>query len=57
MADFSSWSHDNLVKFATEAQLKILQQGEEIRHLRDDLKTAIKAYRDLMQKAESLDDQ
>lgn len=53
MAEFMLWSHENLVKFAQESQLKILQQEQEIQHLRQDLKDAIKAYRDLMRKAES----
>lgn len=53
MADFSSWSNENLQKFAQEAQLKILQQEQEIQSLKDDLKVAIQAYRTLMQKPES----
>ena len=50
MADFSQWTHENLAKFAREAQLKLLQQEQEIGHLRQDLKDAIRAYRDLMRK-------
>ena len=38
--DFHSWSHSNLAKLAEEMYF-------ELRHLRDDLKDAIKAYRDL----------
>ena len=50
MADFSQWSHENLAKFAQEAQLKLLQQEQEIGHLKQDLKDAIRAYRDLMRR-------
>lgn len=53
MADFSSWSQDNLIKFATESQLKLLQQEQEIRHLKQDLKDALEACRALMRKGES----
>jgi hypothetical protein len=47
MTDFSTWRHENLVKFAEEAneRLKILDQ--EIKDLSEDLKMAIKAYREL----------
>ena len=50
MADFSSWSHENLAKFAQEAQLQILRQQQEIQHLRQDLKDALEACRALMRK-------
>lgn len=38
--DFKSWSHDNLVKLAQEMYF-------ELRELRQDLKDAIRAYREL----------
>ena len=38
--DFRSWSHTNLAKLAEEMYF-------ELRHLRHDLKDAIKAYREL----------
>ena len=57
MATFSAWSHENLVKFASEAQLKILQQEQQIEHLRQDLKDALEACRALMRKAASPADQ
>lgn len=41
MADFSTWSHANLVKFAEDSH-------KEITHLKDDLRTAINAYRALL---------
>lgn len=50
MADFASWTHENLAKFATDAQLKILQQDQQIQHLKQDLKDALEACRELMRK-------
>ena len=41
MTDFSTWSHANLVKFATESH-------QEMLHLRNDLRVAIDAYRTLL---------
>ena len=38
--DFESWKHENLVKLAEEMYF-------ELKALRDDLKDAIKAYREL----------
>lgn len=39
--DFQSWSHANLVKLAEEMYF-------ELRHLRKDLKDALKAYREII---------
>jgi hypothetical protein len=50
MADFNTWSRENLEQFAQEAQLKILQQEQEIGHLKQDLKDALEACRTLMRK-------
>jgi hypothetical protein len=47
MADFSSWSKENLVKFAFEASQMIATQKVEIEYLQDDLKACMKAYREL----------
>jgi hypothetical protein len=47
MADFSSWSRENLVKFAFDASQLIATQKIEIEYLQDDLKACMKAYRDL----------
>jgi hypothetical protein len=47
MADFSSWTRENLVKFAFEASQLIATQRVEIEYLQDDLKACMKAYRDL----------
>lgn len=52
MAEFMLWSHDNLVQFAKESQLKLLQQERQIEHLQQDLKDALEACRELMRKAE-----
>jgi hypothetical protein len=46
--DFASWSQMVLAKFAQEAYDKMREQEDEISHLRQDLKTAINAYRDLL---------
>ena len=41
MTDFSTWSHANLVKFASDST-------QEMLHLRNDLRVAIDAYRTLL---------
>ena len=41
--DFRTWSHDNLVKLAEEMYF-------ELRALRQDIKDAIKAYREVITK-------
>ena len=41
MTDFSTWSHANLVKFASDST-------QEMLHLRGDLRVAIDAYRTLL---------
>jgi hypothetical protein len=46
--DFASWKQDNLVKFAQEAHARLLEQEQEIEYLRQDLKTALEAYRALL---------
>ena len=40
MTDFNAWSHENLVKFAQDATV-------ELQFLRDELKAALKAYREI----------
>jgi hypothetical protein len=47
-ADFASWKQENLVKFAQEAHSKMQEQSEQIDQLRQDLKTAMEAYRALL---------
>lgn len=41
--DFSTWSHDNLIKLAEE-------MFEELQALRQDVKDAINAYREIIKK-------
>jgi hypothetical protein len=48
MPNFESWSHENLAKFAVEAYKKMQQQQDQIEQLQNDLKDAIKAYRELI---------
>jgi len=48
--DFATWQQGNLVNFATEAYEKLQRQDEEIENLKLDLKTAINAYRQLLEK-------
>lgn len=48
--DFATWQQNNLVNFATEAYKKLQNQDEEIQNLKLDLKTAISAYRQLLEK-------
>lgn len=50
MADFNTWSQANLAKFAAEANNKIAEQNQQITDLQQDLKDAIKAYRELLLK-------
>ena len=38
--DFASWTRENLVRFATEAYLKLQDQHELIQHLRHLVATA-----------------
>jgi hypothetical protein len=44
---FEVWSRETLVAFAKEANEKLLEQDERIQQLEQDLKDAIKAYREL----------
>ena len=48
MTDFQAWEQNNLAKFAEEATSKLLEQQEEIKALRDDLRVALDAYRQLL---------
>ena len=53
MTDFESWSKESLVRFAHDANERVLQQKVEIEALRADLKSAIAAYRDLVRQLKS----
>jgi hypothetical protein len=48
MPAFETWSQENLAKFAAEAYAKMQEQNDQIQHLQNDLKDAIKAYRELL---------
>jgi hypothetical protein len=52
MTSFQTWEQRNLAKFAAEANKKVLEQQEEIKALRDDLRVALDAYRKLLTKGE-----
>ena len=48
MPAFETWSHANLAKFAAEAYTKMQEQQERIEQLQNDVKDAIKAYREVI---------
>jgi len=48
MPAFNTWSQENLAKFAAEAYEKMQEQQERIEQLQNDLKDAIKAYREVL---------
>jgi hypothetical protein len=50
MNNFQAWEQRNLAKFAEEANKKVLEQQEEIKALREDLRVALDAYRQLLTK-------
>ena len=49
--DFESWSLDNLVEFARQANEKLREQQELMDELRADCRAALKAYRESVKKA------
>ena len=48
MTDFKTWEYNTLVRFAAEANEKMLDQQKEIDRLREDLRVALDAYRTLV---------
>ena len=48
MPAFETWSQANLAKFAADAYVKMQQQQDQIEQLQNDLKDAIKAYREVI---------
>jgi len=46
--DFQSWQPATLAKFAQDAYAKMQEQEDQLEQSRQDLKTAINAYRDLL---------
>ena len=47
MPNFDLWSQENLAKFAVESYKKMQEQHDLIQQLQNELKDAIKAYREL----------
>jgi len=45
---FETWEHKSLVKFSSECYERYRLQEEEIKALREDLRAAIDAYRQLV---------
>ena len=48
MPAFDTWDQATLAQFAKEAYVKMQQQQDQIEQLQNDLKDAIKAYRELL---------
>jgi hypothetical protein len=48
--DFQSWQPATLVKFAHDAYDKMREQDDQLQQMRQDLKTALEAYRDLLRR-------
>ena len=46
--DFASWQTTNLVNFAHDAYVKLREQDDQLQQMRQDLKTAMEAYRSLL---------
>jgi hypothetical protein len=45
--DFACWSHATLIKFANETYERVIEDMYEIDRLKQDLKVAINAYREV----------
>ena len=48
--DFASWQQATLAKIAGEMYAKIREQEDQLEQMRQDLKTALEAYRNLLRK-------
>jgi len=46
--DFASWKPETLAKFAQDAYAKMREQEDQLQQARQDLKTALEAYRALL---------
>ena len=55
MNRFAAWEAHNTAKFAQDAARALSEQDELIKSLREDLKTAIRAYRHLIIESEKND--
>jgi hypothetical protein len=47
MPAFETWERENLIKFAQESYKKLQEKHDQIQQLQNDVKDAIKAYREL----------
>lgn len=52
MSNFETWSHENLAKFAADANAKMNEQHDRIQQLQCELKDAINAYRAVLKTSE-----
>jgi hypothetical protein len=50
MSNFTTWTQENLAKFAQEANDKMVEQNERIEQLQRDVKDVLQAYRALLRK-------
>jgi hypothetical protein len=48
MPSFETWERETLDKFAYDCYKKLLEQTDQLQQTQNDLKDAIKAYRELM---------
>ena len=48
--DFASWKPETLAKFAQDAYAKLREQDDQLQQMRQDLKTALEAYRALLRR-------
>ncbi len=48
MPAFETWERETLIKFAQESYKKLQEQHDHIQQLQNDVKDAIKAYREVM---------
>jgi hypothetical protein len=48
MPAFETWDHQTLIKFAQESYKKLQEQHDQIQQLQNDVKDALKAYREVM---------
>ncbi len=51
--DFASWKTDQLIRFAHESLQKINDLEDQVSHMRQDLRSALQAYRAIVQEQEA----
>jgi hypothetical protein len=51
--DFASWPTDQLIKFAHDSLQKINDLEQEIAYMRNDLRSALQAYRSVVREKEA----